>query len=127
MKRLIFILTLILASVFVFGQTANDQNYKLGNFKDSQVKAKSVNIGGSWTVQKNSTSKALDFYYGATKVYAVSTTGEVTLKAISGTTTPTTSTLTANTIALWKNTTSGEVYLVANVADTIRTVNLAHE
>jgi len=126
MKRFLITVTFLLLTVLIFGQDKDDQNYKLGNFKDTQVKAKTINIGGSWTAQKNSTTFALDFYYGATKVYSVSTTGEIALRTISGTTTPTTSTVSSGTLALWKNTTNGEVYIVANVADTIRTVNLAH-
>lgn len=89
MKRILIIVTLILAAVVVFGQTAEDQNYKLGNFNMTQVKAKSVNVGGSWTVQKNSTSKYLDIYYGATLITSIPTTVEGMRDTASFTTTAT--------------------------------------
>ena len=124
MKRLIISFIFILAGIVAFGQTADDQNYKLGNFKDTQVKAKTVNIGGSWTVSKNSTLKGLDWYYGNTPTFKMSTTGAFYMLALSQTTTPTTTQCPSGHMVLWFNSIDGTSRLVLNKQDTIRTVQL---
>lgn len=75
MKKLSFILLFTFLIVNVFSQTSDDPNYKLGNFKNSQIKAASVNVGDSWTIKKNSTTKDLELYYGLTKIATLGTTG----------------------------------------------------
>ena len=75
MKKLSFILLFTFLIGNVFSQTSDDPNYKLGNFKNSQIKAASVNVGGSWTIKKNSTTKDLELYYGLTKIATLGTTG----------------------------------------------------
>lgn len=124
MKRFLITLSIILSSVILFAQTADDQNYKLGNFKDTQVKAKSVNVGGSWTVKKNSTTMGLDWYYGNTVTHKMTTTGGFYMLALSQTTTPTTTQCPSGSMVLWFNTTDGTSRLVLNKQDTIRTVQL---
>ena len=68
MKKLTFLLLFTFLVTSVFSQTYDDPNYKLGNFKNSQIKAASVNVGGSWTIKKNYTTKDLELYYGLTQV-----------------------------------------------------------
>ena len=61
MKRFLILLFMLIA---VAGYSQREgENYKLGNFYKSGVKARSVIVGGSWTIKKNSTSTALDIYY----------------------------------------------------------------
>ena len=77
MKKLTFLLLFTFLVTSVFSQTYDDPNYKLGNFKNSQIKAASVNVGGSWTIKKNSTTKDLELYYGLTQVATLGTTGDI--------------------------------------------------
>jgi hypothetical protein len=71
MKKFIAIIIILCLSFTVAAQ----DNYKLGDFSETQVKAKELNLGGSWTVKKNSANKGLDFYYGKTRLAYLSTVG----------------------------------------------------
>jgi len=71
MKKFFITLIAVLIAAVAFAQ----ENYKLGDFYLTQVKAKSLKLGNNWELKKSSTNAGLEFYYGTTKAAAFSTTG----------------------------------------------------
>lgn len=90
-----FLLALILA--FISIGVMSQENYKLGDFNASQVKAKSLKLDNDWKVVKNSNG-TLSLYYknATTAAFTVSTTnsypvttGKIIMDTASFTTTAT--------------------------------------
>jgi hypothetical protein len=94
MKKVFITILATLLCVIAYGQ----ENYKLGDFNATQVKARSVNIGGSWTVKKSSTTAGLEFYYGNTRYAYLTTAGAWYPTTIAGATTIAGTTITGTTI-----------------------------
>jgi hypothetical protein len=94
MKKVFITILATLLCVIAYGQ----ENYKLGDFNATQVKSRSVNIGGSWTVKKSSTTAGLEFYYGNTRYAYLTTAGAWYPTTIAGATTIAGTTITGTTI-----------------------------
>jgi hypothetical protein len=73
MKKILLTLAIVAFGLMALGQ--DSENYKLGNFYKSQVKAKTIKLGNDWTVQKNATTNALEFNVGSTNLGSLSTAG----------------------------------------------------
>lgn len=74
MKKFIVFVIAMLFIATAFGQ----ENYKLGDFNKSEVKAKSLRLSNGWIFDKTSTTNTLNVKYGTTTVATFTSAGVFT-------------------------------------------------
>jgi len=80
MKKLLIVIFSLLFCLPAFSQREGE-NYKLGDFRKSAIRGRTVIVGNSWTLRKLSTNASFNLYYGGTAIYSFTTTGGLTLTA----------------------------------------------